>query len=57
MRGDVSRGGMLPEPDANHLASLLRDGTCIEFPMAGHLLHWQVRSDAVMQVSAFLESL
>lgn len=57
MRGDVTKGGMLPEPDAAHLVSLLRDGTCIEFPTAGHLLHWQVRSDAVMQVSAFLESL
>lgn len=57
MRGDVARGGMLPEPDAARLVSLLKDGICLEFPMAGHLLHWQVRSEAVMQVSAFLESL
>lgn len=57
MRGDVTKGGMLPEPDAAQLVGLLKDGICIEFPMAGHLLHWQVRSEAVMQVSAFLESL
>lgn len=57
MRGDVTMGGMLPEPDAAALLGLLQDGICIEFPAAGHLLHWQVRSEAVMQVSAFLESL
>jgi len=57
MRGDVTKGGMLPEQDAEALLNLLRDGTCIEFPAAGHLLHWQVRSEAAMQVSAFLESM
>jgi pimeloyl-ACP methyl ester carboxylesterase len=57
MRGDVTKGGMLPEPDAVALMELLQDGLRLDFPNAGHLLHWQVRSEAAMQVSAFLESL
>ena len=57
MRGDVAKGGMLPQTDAAEFLTLLKDGTCVEFPTAGHLLHWQVRSEAAMQASAFLESL
>ncbi len=57
MRGDVAKGGMLPQPDAAEFVTLLQDGICVEFPTAGHLLHWQVRSEAAMQASAFLESL
>jgi hypothetical protein len=29
----------------------------IDFPTAGHLLHWQVRSDVAGHVGTFLESL
>ena len=57
LRGDVAKGGMLPDPDAAHLLKQLHDGICLDFPTAGHLLHWQVRAEASMQVSAFLESL
>ncbi len=57
LRGDVAKGGMLPDVDAAHLLKLVQDGICIDFPTAGHLLHWQVRAEASMQVSAFLESL
>ncbi|MFO1003579.1 MAG: alpha/beta hydrolase [Planctomycetaceae bacterium] len=57
LRGDVAKGGMLPEPDAAHLLKQVQDGICLDFPTAGHLLHWQVRAEASMQVSAFLESL
>ena len=57
LRGDVAKGGMLPEADAESLINLLADGTKIDFPTAGHLLHWQVRSEAAMHTSAFLESL
>lgn len=57
MRGDVAKGGMLPEQDADGLLKLLKDGVRADFPTAGHLLHWQVRSEAAMQTSAFLESL
>lgn len=57
LRGEVAKGGMLPEPDADNLMNLLADGVRIDFPTAGHLLHWQVRSEAAMNVSAFLETL
>lgn len=57
LRGDVAKGGMLPDTDAAHLLKQVRDGICVDFPTAGHLLHWQVRAEASMQVSAFLESL
>ena len=57
MRGDVAKGGMLPEPDAEWLMSQLADGIRIDFPTAGHLLHWQMRSEAALNTSAFLETL
>ncbi len=57
LRGDVAKGGMLPESDADRLMSLLSDGTRIDFPTAGHLLHWQMRSEAALLASAFLDSL
>lgn len=57
MRGDVAKGGMLPEADADHFISLMTDGIRIDFPTAGHLLHWQVRSEVAGQAGAFLESL
>lgn len=57
MRGDIAKGGMLPEPDADHLMSLLNQGVRIDFPAAGHLLHWQMRSEAAFHTGAFLESL
>ena len=57
MRGDVAMGGMLPTVDADWLMSLLADGIRIDFPTAGHLLHWQMRSEAALHTSAFLESL
>ena len=57
MRGDVSRGGMLSEEDAASLAALLHDPVRLDFPTAGHLLHWQVRSELAGLAGAFLESL
>ena len=57
LRGDVAKGGMLPDTDAVGLLKQVKDGLCVDFPTAGHLLHWQVRAEASMQVSAFLESL
>lgn len=57
MRGDVAKGGMLPEADADEMLRWLPDGVRIHFPEAGHLLHWQMRSEAALQTSAFLESL
>lgn len=57
MRGDVARGGMLSDEDAAALAALLKDPVRLDFPTAGHLLHWQVRSELAGLASAFLESL
>lgn len=57
LRGDVPKGGMLPDDDAGRIMSMLHDGLRMDFPNAGHLLHWQVRSDVATNVSAFLESL
>ncbi len=57
LRGDVAKGGMLPDTDAADLLKQVKDGICVDFPTAGHLLHWQVRAEASMQASAFLESL
>jgi pimeloyl-ACP methyl ester carboxylesterase len=57
MRGDVARGGMLSDEDAAALAALLHDPVRLDFPTAGHLLHWQVRSELAGLAGAFLESL
>jgi pimeloyl-ACP methyl ester carboxylesterase len=57
MRGDPARGGMLSEDDATALAALLHDPVRLDFPTAGHLLHWQVRSELAGLASAFLECL
>lgn len=57
MRGDISRGGMLTDEDAAAMAALLHDPVRLDFPAAGHLLHWQVRSELAGFASAFLESL
>ncbi|MFN9718317.1 MAG: alpha/beta fold hydrolase [Planctomycetota bacterium] len=56
-RGDVSKGGMLPDEDAAHLSDLVTDLTRIDFPNAGHLLHWQMRSEVAQHTSAWLETL
>ena len=57
LRGDVARGGMLSQDDADRLLSQMPDGIRVDFPTAGHLLHWQVRSELAGHVGSFLESL
>lgn len=57
LRGDVSRGGMLSLEDATQLQGRMLDCLRIDFPTAGHLLHWQVRSEVAGHVGTFLESL
>lgn len=56
-RGEVSKGGMLPEEDARSLVSRLSDGMILTYPGAGHVLHWQVREQVALQTSTFLDSL
>ncbi|MEJ7594834.1 MAG: alpha/beta hydrolase [Planctomycetaceae bacterium] len=57
LRGNTALGGMLPADDADRMAGQLFDCTRIDFPTAGHLLHWQMRSEASLQTAAFIESL
>ncbi|MFM7058369.1 MAG: alpha/beta fold hydrolase [Planctomycetota bacterium] len=57
LRGDVARGGMLSLEDAVQLQGQMPDCLRIDFPTAGHLLHWQVRSEVAGHVGTFLESL
>lgn len=57
LRGNTALGGMLPADDADRMVDLLRDCTRIDFSTAGHLLHWQMRSEASHQTSAFIDSL
>lgn len=57
LRGNTELGGMLPNDDADRLATLLHDCTRIDFQAAGHLLHWQARVDASQQTAVFVESL
>ena len=57
LRGNTALGGMLPSDDADRLVGQLYDCTRIDFPTAGHLLHWQMRNEASLQTAAFMESL
>jgi pimeloyl-ACP methyl ester carboxylesterase len=57
LRGDPSKGGMLPEADADNVQNLVADLTRIDLLNAGHLLHWQVRSEVANNVSAWLETI
>jgi hypothetical protein len=57
LRGNPDMGGMLSEENARQLQQLTPGMIRLDFPSAGHLLHWQVRSEVAGQVSAFLESL
>jgi pimeloyl-ACP methyl ester carboxylesterase len=57
LRGDVAKGGMLPESDAESLQKHVADLTRVDLLNAGHLLHWQVRSEVAQNVSAWLETI
>ena len=57
LRGNPALGGMLSAEDADRMMGQLHDSTRIDFPAAGHLLHWQARNEASLQAAAFIESL
>jgi pimeloyl-ACP methyl ester carboxylesterase len=57
LRADDSCGGMLPKHDADQIAVWLSDGTVIDFPGVGHLIHWQAAEATQQFVTGFLESL
>ncbi len=54
---DPERGGMLPRDDADHICELMDDVTRMDFPGAGHLLHWMETESIARLVHGFLESL
>lgn len=55
--GDVAKGGMLPAADADRVAAWLPDGLRVDFPGAGHLLHWMETEKVLRLVHGFLQSL
>ncbi len=57
LRGDEALGGMLGRAEAEQLAGLMADGTVVDVPGAGHLIHWQASEATARLVLGFLESL
>lgn len=57
LRGDESRGGMLTRTEAMRWTGAMRDGTLIDVPHVGHLLHWMATETTARLTLAFLESL
>jgi pimeloyl-ACP methyl ester carboxylesterase len=56
LRGDEVRGGLIGRAEALALVGMMADGTLIDVPGAGHLIHWQDTA-AVRLGLGFLESL
>lgn len=54
---DPTVGGMLPTPEADALARAFPDGTPVDLPQVGHLLHWQDSVSTLRVVHAFLGSI
>jgi pimeloyl-ACP methyl ester carboxylesterase len=57
LRGNETLGGMLPRPDADRLLQHLADGTLIDLPHAGHLIHLTEPTTTLRLAGGFLESL
>jgi pimeloyl-ACP methyl ester carboxylesterase len=56
-RADEAAGGMLAKAEGDRLMRLLPDGTVMDWPGTGHLIHW-LQPDAVAKFTiGFLESL
>ncbi|MGE5195563.1 MAG: alpha/beta fold hydrolase [Deltaproteobacteria bacterium] len=56
LRGDETRGGMLPRADADAILDRLPDGMLVEFPGVGHQIHWLDCGNMVRVTLNFLES-
>jgi pimeloyl-ACP methyl ester carboxylesterase len=48
---------MLPPSDAGPLAAALPDGTRVDLPGVGHLVHWQDAAGTLRALQAFLAAL
>lgn len=57
LQADVAAGGMLSDPDADHIASLIADCTRVRLPGVGHLIHWMQTETTLRLALNFLESL
>ena len=57
LQGNEKLGGMLGDAAAARWAGLLTDCTSIEFPAAGHLLHWLDITKTINMMLGFLEAL
>lgn len=57
LRGEESRGGMLPKPDADRMAAAIPDCTRIDVAGVGHLVHLMATEACVRFVLGFVESL
>jgi pimeloyl-ACP methyl ester carboxylesterase len=57
LRGDEASGGMLPRPAGEELMRWLPDGTLIEWPGTGHLIHWFQSDKTAKFLTGFLEAL
>ncbi len=56
LRGDETRGGMLPRKDADAILDRLSDGMLVEFPGVGHQIHWYDYGNLARVTLNFLES-
>lgn len=54
--GDAAKGGMLPAEDADRISAWLPDGLRVDFPGAGHLLHWMETEKVLRSTHGFLQS-
>lgn len=57
LQADIGAGGMLPDVDADHVASLIADCSHVRLPGVGHLIHWMQTETTLRLVLNFLESL
>lgn len=54
---DPTRGGMLPSTDADAFVNAFTDGSRVDLPNVGHLVHWQDPVTTLRLLNSFLGSL
>lgn len=55
--GEMPRGGMLSQPEAEEMGRTLPDAAVLQVKGVGHLLHWLGTEETVRYMLGFLESL
>lgn len=56
LAGDYASGAMLAPEDASLIRQIVPDCIRVDFPHAGHLLHWQRTEELLRHVLAFLQA-